>query len=205
MPIEEICKLIAQKLLQGCMNHEQFINYYDFLGLEGFKLCHEYHFLEQMINYRQFISFYIQHQNRLIPNYSEGSLTSFSIIPNNWFEYTRGDMDINTRRNAVKNGVEKYLRWETQTEKFLEDMYSQAIQQGFIAISLQIKKYLCSVGEEIKKANRMWLELKATDYDLPTIVSKQRYLAKKYKKKLCQTTLTPKQRKEFDYDKSSRG
>lgn len=200
MPIEEICKLVAQRLLQGCMNHQQFINYYDFLGLDGFKMCHQYHFLEEIISYREFISYYIEHENKLIPDYSPGSLTSFSIIPNNWFDYNRGDVDINTRRNAVKNGVQKYLRWENQTEKFLEDMYSQAVQQGFIAISLQIKKHICTVQEEIKKANRMWLELKATDYDLPTIVSRQKHLSKKYKKKLCQI----KPRKEFDYDKSSR-
>ena len=40
MPFEEICKLIAQRLLQGCMNHEQFANYYDVLGLEGYSIFH---------------------------------------------------------------------------------------------------------------------------------------------------------------------
>ena len=48
MPFEEICRIVAQRLLQGCMNHEQFSNYYDFLGLEGYKLFHEHQFFEEM-------------------------------------------------------------------------------------------------------------------------------------------------------------
>lgn len=186
MPFEEICKLVAQRLLQGCMNHQQFANYYDFLGLEGYKFFHDYHFFEEMHGYREFMSYYIEQYDKLITDYVSQSLTAFTIIPNNWYDYLREDMDINTRRSAVKSGIEKYLRWQKETKKFLEDMYSQCIQQGFIGMSICIKKHICSVEEQIQKANRTYLELKATDYDLPTIVSKQQYLIKKYKKKLCQ-------------------
>ena len=199
MPFEEICKLIAQRLLQGCMNHEQFANYYDFLGLEGYKLFHEYHFFEQMFGYRDFMTYYIKHHDKLIPDYSAETLTSFSIIPDNWFDYKREDVDINIRRTAVKSGIEKYIHWEEQTKKFLEDMYVQSIQQGFISLSIQIKKYICSVEEEIEKAKKTRLEIKATDYDLPTIVSKQQNLIKKYNKKFCQM----KPRKEYKYVKSA--
>ena len=193
MPFEEICKLIAQRLLQGCMNHEQFANYYDFIGLKGYKLFLFYYFFEQMHGYRQFMTYYIQHQDRLISDYTSESLTSFSILPSNWYDYKREDMDVNTRRSAVKSGIEKYVRWEEDTKKFLEDMYTQAIQQGFVAIGIQIKKYICSVEQEIEKAKITYLELKATDYDMPTIVSKQQGLIKKYKKKLCQ--IKPKNEK----------
>ena len=197
MPFEEICKLIAQRLLQGCMNHEQFANYYQFLGLEGYKLFHEYHFFEQMFGYREFITYYIQHQDKLIPDYSSDSLTSFTILPSNWYDYKREDMDVNTRRTAVKSGLEKYVIWEEETKKFLEDMYTQSVQQGYVSIAIQIKKYICSVEDEIEKAKQARLEIKATEYDLPTIVSKQQHLIKKYKKKLCQMK---KPRKEFNHD-----
>ena len=91
------------------------------------------------------MTYYIEHQDKLISDYTADSLTSFSILPSNWYDYKREDMDINTRRSAVKSGIEKYVRWEEETRKFLEDMYTQAIQQGFIAIGIQIKKYICSV------------------------------------------------------------
>lgn len=196
MPFEEICKLVAQRLLQGCMNHEQFANYYNFLGLEGYSVFHEYHFFEQMFGYRQFVTYYIDHQDRLIQDFSPNSLSSFSIIPDNWFSYTREDMDTNTRRNAVKSGLEKYIHWEKETKKFLEDMYSQSIQQGFIGIAIQIKKYIKSVEEQIKHANKVYLEIKSTEYDMPTVVAKQDYLIKKYTKKLHQI----KPRKEFEHE-----
>ena len=199
MPFEQICKLIAQRLLQGCMNHEQFVNYYHFLGLKGYKLFHEYHFFEQMVNYREFITYYIEQEDKLISDFSPQSLSSFSIIPQNWYNYNRQDVDIATRRNAVKSGIEKYIHWQKDTKKFLEEMYTQASQQGFVSIALEIKKYIHSVEKEIQHANKTFLELIATDYDLPTIIAKQDYLIKKYKKKLCQI----KPRKEFDHVKSS--
>lgn len=186
MPIEEICKLIAQKLLQGCMNHQQFANYYDFLGLEGYKLCHEYHFFEEMFNYRDFITYYIKHQNKLIPEFTTQSLNSFSIIPSNWYEYKREDTDINTRRNAVKSGLEKYIRWQDDVKAFLQDMYSQCIQQGFSSLSIELQKYICAVNEELKVAKKKYLEIKATDYDMPTVINEQEKLIKKYGKKLDQ-------------------
>lgn len=201
MPFEEICKLIAQRLLQGCMNHQQFANYYDFLGLQGYKLFHEYHFFEQMIGYREFITYFIQHENKLIPQFSSETLTSTTLIPKNWYDYSRIDVDANTRRNAIKNGLQKYLRWERQTKSFLEEMCSQSIQQGYIGVSIQIKKYICSVEKEIEKAQKTYLEIKATDYDLPTVVAKQQFLIKKYSKKLDEIK---QKRKESDHVKSSR-
>ena len=198
MPFEEICKLIAQRLLQGCMNHEQFANYYDFLGLKGYSIFHEYHFFEQMCGYRQFINYYIQHQDRLIQDFSPTTLSSFNILPDNWYGYTRQDVDINTRRNAVKSGLEKYVHWEKETKKFFEDMYTQTIQQGYIGISIQIKKLIKSVEEEIKYANKEYLQIKSTEYDMPTIVAKQDCLIKKYKKKLHSI----KPRKEFEHESS---
>ena len=137
-----------------------------------------------MHGYREFITYYIDHQDRLVQDFSPNSLSTFSIIPDNWYGYTREDVDINTRRSAVKSGIEKYVHWEKETKKFFEDMYTQTIQQGFIGISIQIKKLIKSVEEEIKHANKTYLEIKATDYDMPTVVAKQDYLIKKYTKKL---------------------
>ena len=77
--------------------------------------------------------------SKLIPPFSIDSLSSISIVPNNWYEHMREDTDINTRRNAVKNGLEKYVNWERDTKKFLEDMVVQAINIGEVCFSEQIK------------------------------------------------------------------
>ena len=197
MTIEQIGSLVAQRLLQGTMNHQQFSNY-NFLGLEGYKLFHEYHFFEQTSGYTEFINYFMEHFNRFVPKFTTDSLTIGSIIPDNWYDYSRGDVDLNTKRNAIKNGLERYVRWERQTQKFLEDIYTEAINIHEIALAKKIKEHILAVDKEIKKAEQMWLEIKSTDYDLPTIVSKQDYLKKKYGKRMKDL------RKEFEDVKSQR-
>ena len=198
MTIEEIGSLVAQRLLQGSMNHEQFCNYYHFLGLQGYKAFHECHFYEENDGYRKFITYYISHYNKLIPKFSIETLSSFTIIPENWYNYTREDTDLNTRRNAIKSGLEKYLHWEQDTKRFFEDIYTQAINSKEVAIAFKIQEYLNSVDKEITQAEKELLEIKATDYDLPTVVAKQDELCKKYQKKIYNM------RKELHYDKLSR-
>ena len=123
MTIDEISHLVAERLLQGTMYHDEFINYYSFLGLEGYKLFHKYHFIEETLAYQDFINYFITTFDKLIPKITFNSLLSLSIIPDNWYNYTREDTDTNTRRNAIKNGLEKYVSWEKETKKFLEDMF----------------------------------------------------------------------------------
>ncbi len=200
MTIEEIGSLVSQRLLQGVMNHQQFSNYYNFLGLEGYKLCHKYHFLEQNYNYKEFVDYYMSQYNKLVPKFSLDTFNSLFIIPQNWYEYSKEDMDINTRRNAIKTGLEKYVHWEKDTKKFLEDMYVEAFNIHEVGMAFKIKQCICNVEKQIQKAQIQLLAAKSTDFDLPTIISKQDFLIKKYKKKL------KKWREEFNhYDKSQRG
>lgn len=196
MSLEEICGLIAQRLLQGSMTHQQFTKYYSFLALQGYKKCHEFHFLSESCSYEKFVSYFIQHYNRLVPKYSFDTIFTLTIIPENWYSYSREDVDINTKRNAVKNGLEKYVQWEKDTKRFFEDMYIELIGINEVALALQIKEYIDQVDQELQKAERQYLEIKSTDYDMPTVVSKQAQIKKKYQKKM--------KRKEYYHAQSSR-
>ena len=195
MTVEEIGSNVIERLLQGDMNHQQFANYYDFLGLQGYKLCHEWHFYEQNCGYRKFISYFIKHYDRLIPVFSLGSFVSPSIIPNEWFNYTRNSLDMNGHRNAVKTGLEKYISWQTETQKFLQEMYVHAMNINEVNLAIKIKQYIKDVEEQIEKAKTQHLLIKSTNYDMSTIASEQQWLIKKYTKKL---------RKDTSYDQSQR-
>lgn len=199
MTVEEIGSNISERLLQGAMNHEQFANYYDFLGLEGYKLYHEYHYFEQSCNYRKFTTYFIKRYDKLISNFSISSFVSPSIIPNNWFEHNRNDIDVNIRRNAVKTGLEKLVNWEVETQKYLEDLYIQAININEINLAIKIQQYIKEVQKEIEQAKRQQLLIKSTDYDLSTIASDQGWLIKKYTKKLKNF-----KRKESNHDQPQR-
>ena len=50
MTVEEIFGKIVQHQIKGLMIHEQLSNYYDFLGLSGYKRFHECHYYEENLN-----------------------------------------------------------------------------------------------------------------------------------------------------------
>lgn len=193
MTVEEISSIIAQRLLQGSMHHQSFAKYYSFLGLQGYRLFHEYQYYCESMNYLNFSFYFLQHYDRFIPKFSIESLSNFTVIPDNWYDYSRIDMDVNTRRNAVKNGLQKYLHWQKETKKVFEDMYGQYMNISQITLGLKLKDYLQDVDKEIKKAELCLLEISSTDYDMPTVVSKQEQLKKVYGKKLAHL------RKDLDY------
>lgn len=199
MTIEEIGNLVAQRLLQGSMNHEEFSNYYHFLGLEGYKCCHKYHFIEQTMNYKQFVDYYISQHDKLIPKFSLEGLTLVKIVPDNWYGYTRVDMDTQTRRNAVKSGLQKYVQWEKDTKKFLEDMIKESTMIGEYGLAEKLKECLKNVEEEVKIAQKEHLEIRSTDYDLTAIVERQKELKKQYGKKFDRLYHN-KEKKEKDDD-----
>lgn len=183
MSIEEICAAIAQKLLQGSMVHQQLINYYNFLALQGYQECHSYHYYEQSCAYLEFVKYYINHYNRLVPRHSLEGLTSPNVLPDNWYNYERNDMDVNTKRNAVKNGLQKWISWEKEVKRFLQEMYVELINNNEVALAFKIKQYIESVDQELEKAELKYLQIKSSDYDMSLIVSEQEDLKKKYRDK----------------------
>ena len=63
MTVEEIYADVAAHMIEGLMIHEQLANYYDFLGLGGYKRCHEYHYIEESVKYRGLYRYFINQKN----------------------------------------------------------------------------------------------------------------------------------------------
>ena len=53
MTVDEIFNKIAQHMVEGLMVHTQMSDYFNFLSLDGYHKCHEYHFLEESRNFRK--------------------------------------------------------------------------------------------------------------------------------------------------------
>lgn len=181
MTIEEVFKKIASHQIKGMMIHEQLANYYDFLGLCGYKRCHEYHFIEETLSYRSVCRYYISHHNKFI---EEEQIENPNVIPSSWYKYTRQDVDNNTKRNAVKEGLDIWLKWEKETKSLYEMLYKEVINLDYISDSCKIKELINSVNEELKKIEKYSLNKKAIDYNLNTIISEQDKKHKKYIKKI---------------------
>lgn len=181
MTVEEIYRDIAKHMIEGMMMHEQLANYYDFLGLDGYKRCHEYHYMMETCSYRGICRYFINHHNKLIP-YEE--VENPEVIPENWYNYTRQDVDATTKKNAVRNGLTKWVEWERNTKLFYEQMYKELMDINEVASACKVKCLIMDVDCELKKAERYLLNKAAINYDINSIISEQRSKHDKYKKKM---------------------
>lgn len=181
MELKEIYSKIASHMIKGMMVHEQLANYYDFLGLKGYKRCHEYHFLCETLSYRSVCRYFINHHDMLIP---EERIEDPDIIPESWYNHSRGDVDTSTKKSAVKSGLTKWVEWERETKKLYEQMYKELMELNEVASACKVKHLIMDVDCELKKAERYWLNKEATGYDLVSIIEEQKSKHKKYEKKM---------------------
>lgn len=181
MTVEDIYAKILQHQIKGLMIHEQLANYYDFLGLEGYKRCHEYHYFEENMTFRSVSRYFINHHNKLIP---ELPVENPKVIPDSWYRYTRDDVDMTTKKNAIKSGLQLWRKWETETKELYEQMYKELMNIDEVASAMKIKELICEVDKELKKVERYCLNKKAIDYDLTVIIPEQKKWHDKYKCKM---------------------
>ena len=181
MTVDEIFGALSAHFIKGMMLHDQMANYYDFLQLRGFKRCHEYHFKAESCSYRKLNRYYLNHYNKLIP---EVRVDDPKVIPENWYKYSRIDVDMNTKKNAVRNAMDKWVSWETETKETLEQMYCELLDLNEIATAVFIQDFIKDVDCELKWAERKQLDLMSVDYDMTYILDKQDKMHDKFKSML---------------------
>ena len=185
MELKEIYSKISEHMINGMMLHDQMANYYDFLGLKGYKRCHEYHFMKETLGYRSLNRYFINHHNMLIPG---AKFDNENVIPESWYEHIRSDVDMATKKNAVRSGLTKWVEWERETKKLYQQMYQELMAINEVASACKIKEFICDVDMELKKAERYWLNKEAAGWDMTMIIEEQDRKHKKYQKK-CEKEL----------------
>ena len=65
MNSEELFAKISAHMVKGIMFHAQMADYYDFLGLRGYKRMHEYHYFEESMMFRALHRYYINNYCKL--------------------------------------------------------------------------------------------------------------------------------------------
>lgn len=178
MTPEEIFTKILNHMVKGLMVHEQLANYYDFLGLQGYRRCHEYHFLSESRCYRKLYHYYIKKYNKLLPEFR---FENPNIIPQDWLAYYRQQVNMKTKRSAVKEGLDQWIKWEGSTCTLYEKMYKELIDLGEFAAAEEISKLIKEVEEELQTAEQYQLNKLSIDYDMTSIIEEQKSLHNKYK------------------------
>lgn len=180
MTVEEIYKKVSAHIIKGVMVHEQLSNYYDFLNLHGYKRCHEYHAKCEMRSLRKLHRYFINHFNRLI---EDEQIADPNVIPASWYRYTRQEVDVNTKRSAVKTGIERWVDWEQETKELYQQMYKELMEIGEVAAANKMSCLVHDVDCELKWAQRKHIELMTADYNMAYILGEQNRLHDHYKKK----------------------
>ena len=186
MTIEEIFSQIAQRMIEGLMTHSQLADYFSFLGLKGYHKCHIYHYFEENSNYKKIAEYYMTHYNRLL---IDMPFKNPNVIPENQFQFNRYQVSMDSRKSAIKTGIERQVTQERGTKKFYEQHYQALTQLGEHAAAAELKKYIVGVDYELAEAEQMFLELEAINYDISDIVMIQNDIEKQYKKKLKEIEL----------------
>ena len=168
-------------MVKGMMVHKQLSDYYNFLGLKGYSMCHEYHFLQETKGYKNFCNYVMNHYYKLI---KDDRIEDPKVIPQSWFNYEKKDVDISTKRKAVKDGGIIWLDWEKQTKQLYQYVYRELINNGDVAFAIELGKYIQDVSQEVINAYQDVIDLKSVDYDMTYILQLQDGMQRKFNKKL---------------------
>lgn len=181
MELAEIYTKLASHMIKGVMFHTQMADYYDFLCLQGYRTCHEYHMYEEMSAYRSLCHYVVNHHDMLIP---DERIESPNAIPASWYKHVRQDADVSTKKDAVKEGLVAWVNWETKTKKLYEQMYIELMNLGAVADACEIKKLVMDVDDELQKAKEYQLNKEAIGYDMSEIIAEQDCKKEKYEIKM---------------------
>lgn len=181
MTVDEVFQEVSKHQLIGVMFHAQMTDYFDFLNLHGYKKMSEYHAVEEMKSYKDIHSYVLNHYNKLI---RDSAFENPNVIPEGWYEHVRQDVDINTKRQSVKDAFIKWAEWEKGTKAFYSEMYKELCNQNEVAAAQRILNLVEDVDTELKWVERKLIELSSTDYSMEFIIDEQTYYFEFYKNKM---------------------
>lgn len=173
MQIEDIYGMILKRQIEGIMFHDEMAQYYAFIGLNGYKHFHKEQAKGEMNGYRRMWCFYIDQYGRLPAGQQAKDPEA---IPALWRSFNSNEVTASMKKDAVKEGIEKYIEWETETIRVYEQAYTELWDMGDYVGCEKLKQNLLETDCELSAAKHRQLLLNAVDYDMPFIIREQEKL-----------------------------
>lgn len=180
--VESIFAEINARMIAALMFHDQMSDYFDFLGMKGYKKLHEYQYFAESLERKKLNQYYINHHNKLIPDTYSGQV---AMIPENWKTANRISVGKSTKQKGIEDGFNQYHEWESETKSLYEHYASKFREMGSVADAIMVEKLVEDVNSELKKLERIIVDLISSGYDMVYITESQQCLHDTYKKKLC--------------------
>ena len=179
--VESTFSEINARMIAALMFHDQMADYFDFLGMKGYKRLHEYQYFTESLERKKLNPYYINHHNKLIPDIYSGQVT---MIPENWQTANRISVGKSTKQKGIEDGFNQYHEWESETKNLYEHYSSRLREMGAVADAIMVEKLVEDVNSELKKLERIIVDLISSGYDMVYITESQQRIHDKYKAKL---------------------
>ena len=179
--VDDVFAEINARLIAALMMHDQMADYFDFLGLSGYKRLHLYQYFAESKERRDVAHYYINHHGKLIPDRFEGNV---QMIPESWRSANRMSVGKSTKQKAVEDGFSVYLGWEQATKDVYQKYATALREQGYVADAIFVDRLVEDVDNELERLERIITDLITSGYDPVYILESQKELHDKYKKKM---------------------
>ncbi len=177
MTIEEIFTELVSHMKKGLSLHDELTHLYGFLNLKGYQKQQEYQYLSQSKSYIQLKQFYLNYYRKMI---IEKEIQLYNLIPQNWYKYKKENVDISTKRTAIRDLFNKWLQWEENTQLLLNNCYKQLYDLKQFTSCDKILSLLNDVNEELTESRNQYINLESSGYDIVFILESQQQLYKNY-------------------------
>lgn len=178
---EDIFDEINKRYVAAMMIHGQMVDYFNFLGLKGYKRLHEYQFLTESLERREICRYFVDHHGKLLKDSFSGTV---KVIPDSWYTASRLSIGKSTKQKAVEDGFIEYHNWEKETKEAYEKYAQQLRTNGNVSDALFVECLVKDVSEELEEVEKMVTDLISVGYDMVYITESQECIHDKYKKKL---------------------
>ena len=185
MTVEEIFKKLSAHMIKGFMFHEQMTDYFGFLNLHGYESCHHYHATKEYMAMRELHRFYLDHYGRLI---EEDQISNPAVIPSSWYRYTKDQVDPKTKRQGVKDAIERWVAWETEALDLATNMSRELNTINENVAAKFVLDMACDTAKELQWAKKKHIDFVAVDYDIGFIIGQQDHYHDWYKKAMKKLT-----------------
>lgn len=179
--VEAIFSEINARMIAALMFHDQMSDYFDFLGMKGYKRLHEYQYFSESLERKKLNQYYINRHNKLIPNAYSGQV---SMIPDSWLTANRISVGKSTKQKGIEDGFNQYHEWEADTKSIYEHYSSRLRELGAVADAIMVERLVEDVDKELKKLEGIIVDLISSGYDMVYITESQQGIHDKYKSKL---------------------
>lgn len=171
MTCEEIYGMVDSRMVEALMFHSDMMIYFDFLGLDGYSKKHEYQYFKESKGRKCFQRFIMDTTNKIV---CEHNIKNPHAIPEEWYKHTRMDVGSNVLSKSVKEGFEKYKKWEEETLTMFEMIAAEFLSRGRMIVYDKILEYCVEVSKELSYIYKDYENLVTTEFDWNYIMDRQK-------------------------------